>query len=228
MQKPKEQASTDALPRERLLNHGAGALSDIELLAVFMGTGCKGMHVLENARTLIVEHGPLRRLLDMDPASLMKLPGIGVARFCKLQAALELANRYLRSELEKGEAFCDPGAAGRYFQQHLRGRPSETFAVLFLDTRNRMLGYEELFTGTIDAAAVYPREVVRRALLHNAAAVIVSHNHPSGHAEPSRADREITRELAAALALVGVRLLDHIVVGEGEPVSMAARGWVGG
>ncbi len=120
----------------------------------------------------------------------------------------------------------DPGSAARYFKQRLRSRPQEVFAALFLDTRNRTLCYEELFTGTIDAAAVYPREVVRRALLHNAAAVIVSHNHPSGSAEPSRADREITQHLQKALDLVDIRLLDHVVVGEGTPVSMAERGWL--
>ena len=143
-----------------------------------------------------------------------------------LVATLELAQRHLAAQLSCGELMRDPVAAQRYFKQRLRSRPNEVFAVMFLNTRNRKLAYEELFTGTIDSATVYPREVVRRALLHNAAAVIVSHNHPSGSAEPSRADREITQHLQKALDLVGIRLLDHVVVGEGTPVSMAERGWL--
>lgn len=213
-------------PRERLLAQGPRALSDVDLLVLFMGTGPKGRHVLDCARELLKVHGPLRKLLDLDAARLMELPGVGPARACKLVAALELSNRYLRAQLDRGESMRDPCAAARYFKQRLRSRPQEVFAALFLDTRNRTLGYEELFTGTIDAAAVYPREVVRRALLHNAAAVIVSHNHPSGSAEPSAADRQITQHLQKALDLVGIRLLDHIVVGEGTPVSMAERGWL--
>ncbi len=213
-------------PREKLLANGSRALSDVELLVLFMGTGCNGLHVLECARQLLEAHGPLRKLLDMDAATLMQLPALGAARACKLVAALELANRHLRAQLDRGDSMRDPSSAARYFKQRLRSRPQEVFAALFLDTRNRTLAYEELFTGTIDAAAVYPREVVRRALLHNAAGVIVSHNHPSGSAEPSRADREITRHLQRALDLVGIRLLDHVVVGEGTPVSMAERGWL--
>lgn len=213
-------------PREKLISQGVGVLSDVELLVLFMGTGGKGVHVLDAARQLLRIHGPIRRLLDMDAAKLMQLPALGPARACKLVAALELANRHLRAQLDRGDSLRDPSAAARYFKQRLRSRPNEVFAALFLDTRNRTLAYEELFTGTVDAAAVYPREVVRRALLHNAAAVIVSHNHPSGSAEPSRADREITQHLQKALDLVGIRLLDHVVVGEGTPVSMAERGWL--
>jgi DNA repair protein RadC len=213
-------------PREKLLKLGAGALSDSELLALFIGNGSRERDAVESARLLLDLHGPLRRLLDMDAASLKKLPALGPARACKLVAALELANRHLKAQLDKGDSMRDPVSAARYFKQRLRSRPQEVFAALFLDTRNRTLAYEELFTGTIDAAAVYPREVVRRALLHNAAAVIVSHNHPSGSAEPSAADRQITRHLQQALDLVGIRLLDHVVVGEGTPVSMAERGWL--
>ncbi len=216
----------DEQPREKLLARGPAALSDAELLALFMGTGCKGLDVMENARLLLKEHGPLRLLLDMSAQKLRKLPGLGPARACKLVAALELADRHLRAKLDLGEGMCDPKAAMRYFKQRLRGRPHEVFAVMFLNTRNHMLAFEELFHGTIDAAAVYPREVARRALFHNAAAVIIGHNHPSGSAEPSAADRDITRHLEKALPLVGVRLLDHVVVGEGTPVSMAERGWL--
>lgn len=213
-------------PREKLLTRGPEALSDSELLALFIGSGSGGLDAVQSARRLLDDHGPLRKLLDLDAATLTKLPGLGPARACKLVAALELASRHLLADLERGDSVCDPGSAGRYFKLRLRSRPREVFAALFMDTRNRTLAYEELFTGTIDAAAVYPREVVRRALLHNAASVIVSHNHPSGRAEPSRADREITDQLQQALELVGVRLVDHIVVGDGPPVSMAERGWL--
>jgi DNA repair protein RadC len=213
-------------PREKLLASGPGTLSDTELLALFMGTGCNGLNVIESAHMLLKDHGPLRMLLDLDATKLKKLPALGPARACKLVAALELANRHLRAQLDRGDSLRDPAAAARYFKQRLRSRPTEVFAALFLDIRNRTLAYEELFTGTIDAAAVYPREVVRRALLHNAVGVIVSHNHPSGSAEPSAADRQITHHLQQALDLVGIRLLDHVVVGEGTPVSMAERGWL--
>lgn len=214
-------------PREKLLSGGAENLSDAELVALIMGTGRKGRHVMDNARDLLESHGPLRRLLSLDPSEIAKLPGLGPASACTLVATLELAKRHLAARLMDGELIRDPIAAQHYFKQRLRSRPVEVFAVMFLDKRNRKLAYEELFTGTIDAAAVYPREVVRRALLHNAAAIIVSHNHPSGNPEPSSSDRHITRHLQEALDLVGIRLLDHIVVGEGMPVSMAERGWLG-
>lgn len=213
-------------PREKLLERGPSALSDTELLALLMGTGRNGRTVMENANDLLTSHGPLRRLLDMNPKLLARLPGLGPARACVLVGTLELAQRHLAAQLTCGELMRDTATAQRYFKQRLRSRPQEVFAAMFLNTRNRKVAYEELFKGTIDAAAVYPREVVRRALLHNAAAVIVSHNHPSGSAEPSAADRQITQHLQKALDLVGIRLLDHVVVGEGTPVSMAERGWL--
>src|SRR5690606_15668619 len=151
--------------------------------------------------------------------------GLGPARACQLSAALELCDRYLAAGLQRGEALTDPGAAGRYFAQRLRGHPCEVFAVLFLDTRHRSLAFEELFRGTVDGAEVHPREVVRRALACNAAAVIVGHNHPSGSAEPSAADRAVTARLKQSLALVDIRLLDHLVIGDGPAVAPAARGW---
>ena len=177
-------------------------------------------------RALLLAHGPLRSLLERPPAELAELPGLGPARAAHLAAALELCGRYLAAGLERGEALADPGAAGRYFAQRLRGHPSEVFAALFLDTRHRALAFEELFRGTVDGAEVHPREVVRRALAHNAAAIIVGHNHPSGSAEPSAADRAVTARLKQSLALVDIRLLDHFVIGDGAPVSLAARGWV--
>lgn len=213
-------------PREKLLARGAAALSDAELLAIFLGSGLRGHDAVSTARQLLTAHGPLRALLERDASALARLPGLGPARASRLAAALELCARVLAAGLERGDAMTDPAAAGRYFAQRLRTRPHEVFAALFLDTRHRALAFEELFTGTIDGAEVHPREVVRRALAHNAAAVIVGHNHPSGSSEPSAADRAVTARLKQSLALVDVRLLDHFVVGDGAPASMAARGWV--
>ena len=213
-------------PREKLLSQGAAALSDAELLAIFLGSGTRGRDVVATARALLAEHGPLRALLERPAASLAALPGLGPARACLLSGALELGHRQLAADLARGEALTDPQAAGRYFARRLRGHPYEVFAALFLDTRHRALGFEELFRGTVDGAEVHPREVARRALAHNAAALIVGHNHPSGSPEPSAADRAVTARLKQALALVDVRLLDHFVIGDGAPVSLAARGWV--
>ncbi|HEY5802839.1 MAG TPA: DNA repair protein RadC [Lysobacter sp.] len=213
-------------PRERLLAHGAGVLSDAELLAIFLGSGLRGRDAISTARELLQSHGPLRALLEQPPAALVRLPGLGPARACLLAAALELGHRRLGADLERGVALDDPMSAGRYFAQRLRGLTREVFAVLFLDTRHRALAFEEMFRGTLDGAEVHPREVVRRALAHNAAALIVGHNHPSGNPEPSAADRALTMRLKQALSLVDLRLLDHFVIADGPPVSMAARGWV--
>lgn len=213
-------------PREKLLAHGAASLSDAELLALIIGSGLRGHDAVGTARHLLSEHGPLRELLEQPPAKLMRMRGIGAARACSLKAALELAARFQLAELERGSAFTDPGAAGRYFAQRLRGLPHEVFAAMFLNNRHRVIGFEEMFQGTLNGAEVHPREVVRRALQRNAAAVIVGHNHPSGNAEPSLDDRLVTQRLKQALGLVEIRLLDHFVVGDGKPVSMAERGWV--
>ncbi|AMJ58673.1 MULTISPECIES: DNA repair protein RadC [Stenotrophomonas] len=213
-------------PREKLLARGVAALSDAELLAIFLGSGLPGRDAVQTARELLLGHGPLRALLDRSAPQLAKLPGLGPARACQLSAALELGRRHLAAELERGQALTDPAAAGRYFSQRLRHRSQEVFAVLYLDNRHRALAFEELSTGTVDSAEVHPREVVRQALAHNAAALIIGHNHPSGNPEPSAADRAITERLRQALALVDIRLLDHFVIGDGAPVSLAARGWV--
>lgn len=217
---------SDERPREKLLHRGAASLSDAELIAIFLGSGLRGQDAVATARQLLADHGPLRSLVEREPRRLAELPGLGPARACRLAAALELGTRVLAADLARGEAMTDPAAAGRYFSQRLRGFAHEVFAVLFLDTRHRALAFEELFRGTIDGAEVHPREIVRRALAHNAAAVIVGHNHPSGSREPSSADRAVTAQIKQALALVDVRLLDHFVVGDGAAVSMAARGWV--
>ena len=213
-------------PRERLLAHGAGSLSDAELLAIFLGSGPRGRSAVEHARALLAQAGSLRALLDRTPRQLAALPGLGPARACALAAALELGTRHLAADLARGEALTDPDRAGEYFARRLRGLPHEVFACLFLDTRHRAIAFEELFRGTLDGAEVHPREVVQRCLAHNAAAIIIGHNHPSGVSEPSAADRAVTERLRQALALIEVRLLDHFVIGDGPPCSLAARGWL--
>lgn len=216
----------DERPREKLLAQGPAALSDAELLALFLGSGIRGRDAVATARDLLATHGPLRPLLDRRPVDLARLPGLGPARACLLAAAIELGNRRLAAGLARGEAISDPAAAGRYFATRLRHLPHEVFAALFLDNRHRAIAFEELFRGTLDGAEVHPREIARRALDLNAAALIVGHNHPSGNPEPSAADRAVTARLKQALALVEVRLLDHFVIADGPPVSLAARGWV--
>jgi DNA repair protein RadC len=211
-------------PREKLLAQGPGTLSDAELLAIFLGSGRRGECAVTLGRGLLGRHGSLRALLDCSPAELCASPGLGPARSAVLKAALELGARHLAAGLERGQALTEPRAAGRYFAQRLRAMPQEVFACLFLDNRHRAIAFEELFRGTIDGAQVHPREVVRRCIAHNAAAVMFGHNHPSGVAEPSAADRAITRRLVDALALIEVRVLDHFIVGDGDPTSFAERG----
>lgn len=213
-------------PREKLLQRGAAALSDAELLAILLHTGIRGKSAVTLARELLGTFGGLRPLLAAERQRLCCQPGLGPAKYALLQAVMELARRQLREGLERGEALTSPELTRRYLQAHLASRLQEVFACLYLDNRHRVIDYEELFQGTIDGASVHPREVVRRALHHNAAAVILSHNHPSGVAEPSQADRRITRRLQEALALIDVRVLDHIIVGGSEMVSMAELGWL--
>ncbi len=213
-------------PREKLLNRGPAALSDAELLAIFLRTGCAGKSAVDLARELLTEYGGLRPLLEADRNSFCAGTGLGTAKFSQLQAVLEMARRHLAEALIRGKAFTCPDLVSHYLCSQLRHRQQEVFAVLFLDNQHRLISYEELFRGTIDSASVYPREVVKKALAHNAAALILGHNHPSGVAEPSSADRRITSRLQKALELVEVRVLDHLVVGDGEAVSFAERGWL--
>lgn len=213
-------------PREKLLQRGAAALSDAELLAVFLGSGLRGQDAVELGRDLLRRHGGLRPLLQLPAAALLRERGLGAARTTRLLAALELATRHLGADLERGEALDDPGRAARYFAARLRDRPQEVFACLYLDSRHRSIAFEELFSGSVDGAEIYPREVVRRCMQHNAAAVIFGHNHPSGVSEASAADRAITRRLVDALRLVDIRVLDHFIVGDGPALSFAARGWL--
>jgi len=211
-------------PREKLLARGSGALSDAELLALFIGSGRRGLTAVDLGRELLGTTGGLRQLLALEPAALARQPGLGNAKACRLHAALELGRRYLASELQRSETLLSPAACAEYLRARILAYPYEVFACLFLDNRHRVIAFEELFRGSIDGASVHPREVVRRCLTLNAAAVIFAHNHPSGVAEPSQADREITHELKRALALIEVRVLDHFIVGDGAPVSFAERG----
>jgi DNA repair protein RadC len=212
-------------PRERLLTQGAAALSDAELLAVVLGNGVAGCDAVATGRALLAQAGSLGRLLS-DPDQLPRLSGVGPAKRARLVATIELARRSLKEELIDLPAIGSSDDSAAYLKSRLRHLPYEVFACLFLDTRHRVLAYEELFRGTLDGASVYPREVVRACLRHHAGAVILAHNHPSGVAEPSRADREITRVLVDALKLMDIRVLDHLVIGHGEPVSMADRGLI--
>ncbi|MBK1671751.1 hypothetical protein CKO35_00260 [Ectothiorhodospira shaposhnikovii] len=210
-------------PREKLITRGAAALSDAELLAIFLRTGVAGFTAVDLARDLLRRFGGLRPLLQADLAEFCAARGLGQAKYAQLQAVLEMGRRHLSETLKRGDAITSPEHTRHYLRAQLRDYPFEVFACLFLDNRHRVIAFEELFRGTIDGASVHPREVVRRALAHNAAAVILSHNHPSGIAEPSRADELITRRLQEALGLIDVRVLDHIIVGD-ELVSLAERG----
>lgn len=211
-------------PREKLLALGPPRLSDAELLALFLGSGPRGSTAVDLGRRLLEQCGGLRALLDRPPAELARLPGLGPARASALAGALELGTRHLAQGLARGAALTEPGLAGDYLARRLRALPYEVFACLFLDTRHRVIAFEELFRGTLDGAEVHPREVVQRCLAHHAAAVIIGHNHPSGSAEPSAADRAVTARLKQALALIEVRLLDHFIIGDGAPCSMARLG----
>lgn len=214
---------TDERPREKLLARGATALTPAELLAILLGNGVRGHSALDTGRDLLARAGSLNALLVGDLAG---VPGLGPAKRARLAAALELARRCLGEQLTAKPALTSPRDSAAFLKAQLAHKPYEVFACLFLDNRHRVLAFEELFRGTLDGASVHPREVVRASLKHNAAAVILAHNHPSGVAEPSVADRNITHQLRDALQLVGVRVLDHLVVGAGEPTSMAARGLI--
>ena len=235
---PLKDLPADARPREKMLARGAGALSDAELLALLLRTGIKGKGVLQMADELLqlqgnqpaqgdnAGFGGIAGLLNATADDLKRVKGIGPAKRCELIAVLELARRAMAQQLQERTVFADPQAVKHYLQLHLAARSHEVFAVLFLDVQNRLLAMEELFRGTLTQTSVYPREVVIRALHHQAAAVVLAHNHPSGTVQPSRADEALTHTLKAALALVDVRVLDHIIVGPGQALSMAEQGLV--
>jgi DNA repair protein RadC len=213
-------------PREKMAKMGVSALTDGELLAIFLRTGAGATSVLALARQLLTHYGGLRGLLRAEPSTLQQHHGLGPVKSAQLAAVLELSHRHLHETLLRGAPLESPQATEQYLKSVLRDQPHEVFACLFLDTRHRVIAFEELFHGTIDGATVYPRVVAEKALSHGAAALIVAHNHPSGISEPSLADQAITRRLKEALALLDIRLLDHFVIGDGAPVSMAARGLI--
>jgi DNA repair protein RadC len=215
----------DERPRERLLKQGAAALSDAELFAIFLRTGVAGRSAVDLARDLLAHFGSVRGLLNASRRDFTEAKGLGDAKFAQLQAVLELARRHLAEELAEGAVIDSPETTRRFLQAQLRDGGQEVFAVLFLDQRHRVLAFERLFFGTINQSAVHPREVVKAVLRHNAAAVILAHNHPSGVAEPSTADREITCRLRDALNLIDVRVLDHMIVGD-RCTSMAELGMI--
>ncbi len=201
-------------PREKLLARGAGALSDAELLAIFLRTGLPGISAVELARRLLKDFGSLRTLLTTDVGTFCSHKGLGTAKFVQLQAAMEISRRHLAEDLQRGDCLSSPRQTANYLQSMLRDLPHEQFTCLMLDNRHRVITTRTLFRGTINGASVHPREVVKQALADNAAAVILAHNHPSGVSEPSQADIQITHRLRDALALVDIRVLDHIIVGD--------------
>ncbi|BCN40286.1 UPF0758 protein [Alicycliphilus denitrificans] len=236
---PLKDLPADAQPREKLLARGPAALSDAELLAILLRTGMAGKGVLQLAQELLGApvrdgdgritgggFGGMAGLLHAGAADLARIKGLGPAKRAELVAVLELARRALAQQLREREVFDSPGAVQGYLQLHLAARAHEVFAVLFLDGQNRLIAMEELFRGTLTQTSVYPREVVLRALHHHAAAVVLAHNHPSGSVQPSRADEALTQTLKAALALVDVRVLDHVIVAPGAALSMAEQGLV--
>ena len=211
-------------PRERLFALGAGSLADAELLAILLRTGVKGKSAVDVARQLLGRFGSVAALLEAGSGSLAETPGLGNAKLAQLQAALELARRALKDEISSRDALSSPRAVRDYLRLALAGREQEVFVVLLLDAQHRVTASEELFRGTLTQTSVYPREVVKCALKHNAAAVIFAHNHPSGVAEPSHADEILTRSLKAALALVDIQVLDHFIVAGSRTMSFAERG----
>jgi DNA repair protein RadC len=222
---PLKDLPTDAQPREKLLARGAGALGDAELVALLLRTGTSELGVLQMAQALLDRFGGIAGLLHTTADDLKDFKGLGgPAKRAELIAVLELARRALAQQLREREVFSSPGAVKEYLQLHLAAKAHEVFAVLFLDAQNRLLAMEELFRGTLTQTSVYPREVVLRALAHGAASVVLAHNHPSGTVQPSRADEALTQTLKAALALVDVRVLDHVIVTQGEALSMAEKG----
>jgi DNA repair protein RadC len=217
---------SDERPREKLLEKGAAALSDAELLAILLRTGTAGRSAVDLARDALKSFHSLRKLIAADRQRFCAVPGLGPARFAELQAAIEIARRQLTEPLKTGPSLGSPRATSDFLTAKLRDLEHEVFCCLYLDKRHRLIEFQELFRGTIDGASVHPREIVKLALQRNCAAVIVAHNHPSGVAEPSQADELITQRVKEALALVDIRLLDHIIVGDGVSVSLAERGLI--
>jgi DNA repair protein RadC len=213
-------------PREKLLLRGAKNLSDAELLAIFLHTGTRGKTALDMARELLSEAGSLKKLLNSSAENLCRTLGFGKAKYAALKAAIELGQRYLDETVKIGEPLNSSSAAKRFLSQRLKDYPHEVFACLFLNSHHRLLGFEELFHGTINESNVYPREVVKRGLAYNAAKIILAHNHPSGNTTPSQADCDITLLLKQTLALVEIKVIDHIIVGHNDCLSLVESGYI--
>lgn len=213
-------------PRERLLELGAESLSDAELLAIFLRTGVPGKSAVDLARHLLNQFGGIRPLLDADLPMFSSQEGLGPAKFAQLQAVMEMARRHMAESLQRSNALESPLQVRRYLKALLRHEPHEVFGCLFLDNKHRVITFEILFHGTINSAHVHPRQVVKRAMSHNAASMILCHNHPSGITEPSNADIDLTERLKEALALIDVQVLDHVIIGDGEPLSMVEQGLI--
>ena len=211
-------------PREKLLAKGADTLTDSELLAIFLRTGVRGCSAIDLARNLLSEFGSLRRLLGASEHDFCQTKGLGQAKFAQLQASLEMSQRYMAEIFDKSDVFNSVEQTQAYLMAKLRDQPHEVFAMLLLDSQHRLIKYRPMFYGTIDSASVYPRVLVQQALLDNAAAVILAHNHPSGIAEPSQADKSITKRVIDAFSLMDIKVLDHFVIGDGVAVSFAQRG----
>jgi DNA repair protein RadC len=213
-------------PRERLLAQGPASLSDAELVAIFLGTGVRGKSALDVARDLLARFGRVSRVLGAPRRDLCDVPGVGAAKYAQIAAVMELARRALGEEMRARDSLTSPAAVRGYLRLRMQDLGHETFYCVFLDAQNRVIAADELFRGTLTQTSVYPREVVKHALAHNAAAVILAHNHPSGVAEPSIQDQALTRTLAEALALVDVKVLDHFIVAPGACLSFAERGLI--
>lgn len=216
----------DERPQEKLLHQGSQSLSDAELLALFLRSGLPGMSAVALSRAMLARFGSLRALLDADRVSFCATRGVGTVRFVQLQAALELSRRHMAASIVQGHAMTSPALVREYLRAQLRDLRQEVFAALLLDAQHRVIRFEHLSVGTIDSAIVYPREVAKQVLAHHACAVIFAHNHPSGDPEPSQADRKLTKRLVAGLALLDIRVLDHLVIGDPDIVSFAERGWL--
>ena len=214
----------DDRPREKLITKGAPSLSDAELLAIFLRVGIKGKSAVDLARLLMKRFGSLRTLFAASRTDLCEVDGIGSAKFVQLQAVLEMARRALSEEMTEADLLHSPATVRDYLRLSLQSLPYEVFMGIFLNAQNRVIASDELFRGTVDQTSVFPREIVKRALAHNATSVIFAHNHPSGSAEPSPADRSLTRALTDALGVVDVRVLDHFIVAPGKILSFAERG----
>ena len=216
--------SQERRPREKLLHRGPQSLTDAELLAIFLRTGVQGYSAVDLAEKLIADFGSVSALLAAKQAEFTQSHGLGIAKYAQLQAVMELASRHFNERLKHGDALTDTASVKRYLSAQIKNPSRELFYVLFLDNQHRLISGETLFTGTLSEAAIYPREVLKRVLALDAAAVILAHNHPSGLVEPSQADLDITMKIRKALDLVDVRLLDHMIVGNGEVLSFAERG----